>query len=372
MTRAYLEVATLFEEHWTGISTVTGELAVRALRDPEIDWQFVHDNVEIERSVVGELLKARNGAPYLAYVERRALEGYRVPSSAARAHDCVFPNVKTFGGKFRREAIIVHDLSTLLTPQFHHQHTIDHHAKSLGRDLATSDHIFCVSDATRRDVIAYMGAAPEAMSVLPLGVRMDPCALTEAIRDHEHSRYEPYLCVLGTIEPRKNGRIVLELIADYPEILDRYRIVFIGRDGWLDEKGRLLGELERLSLDTSRVTFTGFVSEETKLRLLLGSRFCIYPSYFEGYGIPVAEAALLGKYVVCSNSSSLTEVAPDMSFFFDPTDLVSFNWAFRQAETASEITRLDQTSFVDVNARLEARNWSRAYAAVRQWVRESA
>ena len=76
-------------------------------------------------------------------------------------------------------------------------------------------------------------------------------------------------------------RLVLQLLQEFPSILSKYRLVFVGRDGWNDEKNVLLAQLRSAGLDTSRIVFTGFVSEDTKLQLLLGSQFCIYPSFFE-------------------------------------------------------------------------------------------
>jgi glycosyltransferase involved in cell wall biosynthesis len=110
------------------------------------------------------------------------------------------------------------------------------------------------------------------------------------------------------------------------------------------------------------------VSEEVKLKLLLNCSFCVYPSFFEGYGIPVAEAAALGKFVACSNSSSMPEVAPEMCFFFDPLEVSSLAQAIYRAEKASRLSRLDQMSYPDIQARLKARDWDRAYAAIRDWL----
>jgi glycosyltransferase involved in cell wall biosynthesis len=159
--------------------------------------------------------------------------------------------------------------------------------------------------------------------------------------------------------------MVFDLLTENRELLSRYKIVFVGRDGWNDAKGALLGRLREAGLDTDRVVFAGFVSEDAKLKLLANCSFCIYPSFFEGYGIPVAEAAVLGKYVVCSNSSSLPEVALEMSFFFDPLDVASLSEAVYLAEKASRLTRLNDLSYLDINAKLKQRDWGRAYTMVR-------
>jgi glycosyltransferase involved in cell wall biosynthesis len=208
---------------------------------------------------------------------------------------------------------------------------------------------------------------PAKIAILPMGIDFDPCDLA-ALTARRSTLTEPYVCVLGTIEPRKNGRIILSYIQTNPSFLDEFKVVFVGRDGWLDEKNRLLAELRKSEINTDRIVFSGFVSERQKQALLYFSRFCIYPSFFEGFGIPVAEAAHLGKFIVCSNSSSLPEVAPERCFFFDPGDISGFTRAMHAAQTASEVSLLQQASFTDVWSSVRKRSWDRAYDAVRSWV----
>lgn len=366
---AYLEVSPLFEGQWTGIPAVTGGLAHQAIQDSDIHWRFLYENVLLEREVVCEILQRRNGSSYLSYLEKRLFGKHVLSAEAAATGVCLFPNVKAMRRMFRREALILHDFSALLTPEFHNQDTIDHHANRIEGDIYSSDFFFCVSRATMGDLLHYFRVPEKCARVLPVGISFDPCTLTACLRERVAETSEPYVCVLGTIEPRKNGQVVLELVRRYPRILSKYRIVFVGRDGWNDEKHKLMGQLESIGADVSRIVFSGFVSEATKIRLIVGSQFCIYPSFFEGFGIPVAEAAALGKFVVCSNSSSLVEVAPEMSFYFEPSDVESLADAFKRAEDAHALTRLNKMRFPDIWERVLARGWSQAYSLIREWVR---
>jgi len=368
MDKAFLDVSPIFEDHWTGIPVVTAGLAQCALDAPEIDWGFLFKTVVVERKVVAEILRLRRGGQFLAHLEQQLWDGRVLSRDDMRAAACITTNVKAVRRGFAREGLVVHDLSALLTPEFHHSDTVHHHASRIRGDIESTDFFFCMSHATMMDVRSYFGVAGSAAVVIPMGLSMDPCMLTRLLAERAERECEAYVCVLGTIEPRKNGGIVLGFLRDNPWVLNRYRFVFIGRDGWNDEKQRMLDELAALGLDTGRIVFTGFVPDETKLRLLLSSRFCIYPSFFEGFGIPIAEAAALGKYVVCSDSSSMTEVAPDISFYFDPTDVFAFGDAFFRADQASRLTWLDRLGFGDIAARLERRNWRLAYDVVSTWV----
>jgi len=119
-----------------------------------------------------------------------------------------------------------------------------------------------------------------------------------------------------------------------------------------------------------RILFPGFLSEATKTALLTMAQFVVYPSFFEGYGIPVAEAAVLGKFVVCSNTSSLPEVYPQRSFLFDPADLHSFATAMSSAELASKITFLNRLDFSEIWADRQRHSWDATYAVISSWVSE--
>lgn len=373
MSQAYFEIAPLFEKQWTGIPIVTAELATRALNDATLEWTFLYEDILIEKEITEDILSRRSGGAYLSYLEKRLWAQNILSPNEIRNGICIFPNVKALRNRFKKEAMIVHDLSTLLTPEFHNLDTINHHANRIRGDIASSDHLFCVSQATLGDVSSYFGVDKSKLSVLPLGMTIDPCLLhrVSSTRATDQMKQQ-YVCVLGTIEPRKNGGIVLELLKEFPEILKRYKIIFVGRDGWRDQKNVLLSELKSINADVDRIIFTGFVSEEEKLRLILESRFCIYPSFFEGFGIPVLEAAVLGKFIVCSNTTSLPEVAPDMCFFFAPTDVTSLADAFRKAEKATQLSRLSSLSFHDLWLRCSARDWTQGYDMLRQWIMSEA
>lgn len=369
--KAYLDIAPLAEEQWTGIPAVSAALAEEALGDDAISWEFFYESICVSTQELEILLARRTGKGFLARLEksliakgRKLLTGPRLEGSA------VFLNVKPFNRLFAREALVVHDLSALITPEFHHSDTIAHHCNRLRGDIEGSDAFFCVSHATMEDLRRYLGVPRHVCRLLPLGVRFDAAQLAALVRSRSRVA-EPFIVVLGTLEPRKNGRLVFEWLKSVPRVLDRYRIVFVGRGGWLGERERLGEQLSELGARSNRITFTGFVSEDVKLRLLYWSRFCIYPSLFEGFGIPIAEAAALGKYIVCSEAASMREVAPEMCFFFDPSSVVELAEAVERAEVASANARIDRMSLDDTMARVAARGQDRAYGAVRNWVLES-
>jgi glycosyltransferase involved in cell wall biosynthesis len=129
-----------------------------------------------------------------------------------------------------------------------------------------------------------------------------------------------------------------------------------------------MAALSEAGLDPGRVMFTGYVGESEKVGLLYNAAFCIYPSFFEGYGLPIVEAAALGKLIVCSNTSSMPEVAPDHCFFFDPADMAQFSRAMAMAEKRALQLRPPQ-SLADVADGVARAGWGACYDAIANWVK---
>ncbi len=365
--QAVMEIGALLGDAWTGIPIVAAGLADAALRDPEIDWSFMVDTIEVPRPLVAHILASRSGAAAREALATQAWERGEIPRALADRVPGLYTNIKPARRFFAREAMLIYDLSPLLTPQFHDAAAISWFADHIRGDIATSEHLFCTSRATRDDVRHYFAVPAERMSVIRPGVAFDPADLSAARLATEGLRCEPYVAIVGTMEPRKNGRIVLEHLARDPGFADRYRIVFIGRDGWLSERERLLDAVTAAGIARERVMFTGYVAEREKLALMLNAAFCIYPSFFEGYGLPVLEAAALGRLTVCSDRTAMPEVAPESCLFFDPLDGASFARALAAAE-ARLADPGDTLSLDDLIARAAALSPDRAYPPIARWV----
>lgn len=370
---AYLDVSPLIETNWTGIPNVVSALAQNALSDPGIDWRFCYETIDLPAAHVRRLLSQRSGATGEKTLNDLAWSKSLIRRDVAERAACVFTNVKSVRRFFDREALVVWDLSPVLTPEFHNQDTINHHATRMRGDFDTSDHIFCDSRAAMTDVHYYFKKPLDQMSVIRLGAQFNLAEVSQSnLKTRNLGAAEKYVVVLGTLEPRKNGALVLEYIAENPEFSEHYRTVFVGRDGWLDAKAALLAKHARAGIAEDRVVFTGFVTEAEKVALIQNSAFCIYPSMFEGFGLPVLEAAALGKVTVCSRSSSMPEVAPESSIFFDPTSTLEFNHAMALARERVERFASSSLSVADVNERAPQYGWAQAYEEVARWVKEAA
>ena len=134
----------------------------------------------------------------------------------------------------------------------------------------------------------------------------------------------------------------------------------IGRRGWKVDKFMASVSPEA----RERVLFSGFVSEFTKYRLIKGAQFLIFPSVYEGFGIPALEAMSLGKPVLSSFSSSLPEVAGAAGVYFDPLSVSEFAAAFAEISDARKLAELAPLAV----AGAAAFNWQRMAGPVAEWV----
>ena len=135
-----------------------------------------------------------------------------------------------------------------------------------------------------------------------------------------------YAVVIGTLEPRKNLSLLLDSLSEPAIRNSELRFVVVGRKGWkVDAFMAKLTPKER-----ERVIFSGFVSEFVKFRLLKHCEFLVFPSLYEGFGIPALEAMLLGKPVLASMTSSFPEVIGKAGVYFDPCSTSDFAAGFQE------------------------------------------
>ncbi len=220
--------------------------------------------------------------------------------------------------------VTVHDLGYCYFPRAHPR------LQRLYLDLSTrwnaraAAHILADSQATRSDLIRWYGTPPEKITVAYPGLDLtpppvQPTAHLEAVK----ARYGipgDYLLYLGTLQPRKNLARVIAAFAELRRRMPDTRaitLVLAGQRGWLYHG--LFAQVERLGL-TDHVRFTGYIPDADKAPLLSGALAFVFPSLYEGFGLPVLEAQACGCPVITSTTSSLPEVAGEAALLVDPHD----------------------------------------------------
>ena len=325
----FIEVSTLFDDKPTGISNVN-MMIVEYLYKRENVFFFYKSRI-VKKDFINKIIKDRKG-PGLNKIRSDVyecnLEKIRRESSFSIG---IFTNIKEQLNYFDYEIQIIHDLTFLITPEFHTDDTIGFYSSVIEENVRTNDLNVCVSNATMQDIIIYLDVSKEKAMVSHLGV-------VQGLRDKEiYSKViekyqaEKFIICLGTLEPRKNVNLILKYLEQNPNLLKEYLFIFVGKE----VRGESFNErIEKLKIEKSikkrRIKYFGYLNEEEKNILLMNAEFLIYPSFYEGFGIPVLEALSIGCPVLSSFSSSLPEVGGDVAYYFDPTDLNSFKVAFNR------------------------------------------
>ncbi|WP_165943339.1 glycosyltransferase family 4 protein [Roseicella aquatilis] len=251
---------------------------------------------------------------------------------------------------------LIHDLIPLTHPEFTRLPQVGRHAARIATTATFADGIIVNSAFTESVLIEHLaphGRPIPPIAVAPLGIRpLRPAAAPLPT--------EPYFLCLGTVEPRKNHELLLRLWRDLAlEGRTGPKLLLCGRRGWgnaqalalLDQDEALRGVVQELGpLPDGRVT-----------ELLAGARALLFPTFVEGYGLPVAEALALGVPVLCSDLPALREVGGEAPDFLDPHDQAAWRRAILDYARPDSPARAAQRARL---ARWQAPDWETHFAAV--------
>lgn len=235
--------------------------------------------------------------------------------------------------KRARGIVTVHDLSFLRVPECAPPALRDYLARVTPRSISRARHVLADSSNTRDDLVELLDVSPDKITVVPGGVEerfrpLDDPDRLEAVR----ARYglpQDFILSVGTLEPRKNYP---NLISAYAALMRRthlpHRLVIVGREGWMYEP-----IYERVTQEqvADVVQFAGFVADDDLPALYNLAELVVYPSLYEGFGLPPLEAMACGIPVVCSNASSLPETVGGAAITVEPTDIEALSAAMELA-----------------------------------------
>jgi len=236
-----------------------------------------------------------------------------------------FPNINIIK-THKPYVITMHDLSFQLFPQFFRLKDRIWHSAAKPRSLAEhAELIFAVSDNTKHNLSALWGIGEDSIISTPLGVdnrfetKEQPCD-KNLLRSH--SINYPYILSLCTLEPRKNIETIIEAYelwkSKFPILDSRFSIphlVIAGGKGW---KNDYLYKRIRNSKHASAIHVIGYVKEKHKPTLYRHAELFLFPSFFEGFGLPIVEAIASGTPVITSFTGSMQEVGREHVIFVDP------------------------------------------------------
>jgi glycosyltransferase involved in cell wall biosynthesis len=234
-------------------------------------------------------------------------------------------------GRFRR-VVTVHDLIYARFPDAHAGLRDKGMRVLVPAAVRRSDRVMADSQSTRLDLIALLGADPERIDVVPLGLgavrRVEPM-VEQDVRARFELGERGVLLSLSAKRPHKN---LLALIGALAELAREERPVLVLPGYPTPYEAELRDRVRALGLDDD-VRFPSWLSATELEGLWAMSRAFVFPSLYEGFGLPVLEAMARGVPVACSNASSLPEVAGDAALLFDPSDEGAIGAALRRLLT---------------------------------------
>lgn len=329
---------------WAGGTVVRGD-ALRAVLATE--------------SGSGGRVSVRNGRAAQLLQKSRALPGLYAMRSMARgvasrtlrrdfAHDgYIYHETNSVASSYRgRTVVTIHDLSHRRYPEFHPRSAVSYLERGLPRTLKQADIVIADSFYTRKELVDIYGVDVAKIVPIHLGVDAsfrprpdDDCAPVLAKLGLEVRRFVLSVC---TLQPRKNLRRLVQGFARLPaDMRQAFPLVLVGADGW--DNSELNREIEPL-VKARQIIPAGYVSRSDLLRLYASAAVFAYPSLYEGFGLPVAEAMASGVPVLTSNVTSIPEVAAGAAWEVDP-------YAVEEITVGLERLLSDEALRVELNAK---------------------
>ena len=224
-----------------------------------------------------------------------------------------------------RTVATIHDLSHELFPQFHPAARVEYMRRAMPNVLRRATHLLTDAESVRQEVIQCYGWPADRVTTVPLGVDAsfhprDEIALAPWLAS-QGLRANGYCLYVGTIEPRKNVDSLLSAYGRLPIALRKqFPLVLAGGAGW---RSGTTHERIRAAVSGGWAHYLSFVPQTYLPLLYAGARVFVFPSYYEGFGLPVLEAMASGLPVLTSNVSSLPEVVGGAGRMISPDDVVS-------------------------------------------------
>jgi glycosyltransferase involved in cell wall biosynthesis len=297
----------------TGIGIYSKDIVNRLIKtDKKNDYFFIdyletdfnnEDIMEIKNPF--KYFKTYSWHSYMPYKTRDLKANYIINFSAV-------PHFVPFR---QREIFFVYDISWYLYPEYHPKTRVLFYKTFFKRTLENSYKIVTDSNSAKEDLIKYFSVAENKISVIYPSVP----SIAGTDQKNNVKIKEPFLLFIGTLEPRKNIESIInafKILKDKHNI--KHKLVLCGKKGWLYDT--IFELIKKLNLE-SEVEYFGYISDTEKKYLLQNAECFVFPSNYEGFGIPVIEAISYCCPVITSNVSSLPEAVGNAGLQVNPKNV---------------------------------------------------
>lgn len=231
----------------------------------------------------------------------------------------------------------VFDCTPLLFPQWHTKENVNVFINRMKRVVGWSHHIFAISMSTKRDVEKWYPSTRTHISVVYPDCSFEFKPISQSKTQlilRKHAIESGYFLFVGTIEPRKNLERLLEAYSKINKLGVTRKLVIVGAKGWKQTK-----QLQRLS-QTTGVVWLDYVDIHDLPSLYCGAKVLVFPSLYEGFGLPVLESMKCGTIVITSRTGGLNEVGGNVVSYCDPFSIDSIAVKMMEAHRLSSEKQL--------------------------------
>jgi glycosyltransferase involved in cell wall biosynthesis len=236
--------------------------------------------------------------------------------------------------------VTVHDVSFLENPHYFTRFRARQLKLTVERTISRAVRILTPSEFSRRSIIAAYGVPDDKVTVVPNGVSSAFRPMqTEAASRWVRERYaisSPFILTVGDLQPRKNHIGLIQAFEDtvraHPDL--PHLLVIVGKETWYAPHVRRAAQKSSV---TDRIHFTGWIADDDLRRFYCAAELFVFPSLYEGFGLPILEAMACGRATLCSNTSAMPEVANTAGILFNPYSVWEIARAMQDVLLNSEL-----------------------------------
>lgn len=224
---------------------------------------------------------------------------------------------------YKKLIVTIYDTTFYTHPQFHKVDTIHHCMNATKEAVKKADTIIAISENTKNDLVRYFDCPKDKIVVTPLAAESiffkKVSKENKKINLNKYQLFKPFIFHLGSLEPRKNTLGLIKAYLLLPkQFQEKYDLVISGDEGWSNDSiMRLINQNKK----EQHIRFLGYIPTEDLPTFYQSAMCFVYPSFYEGFGIPPLEAMASSCPVLTSNISSLPEVCKDSALYCNPFDI---------------------------------------------------
>jgi len=310
---------------------------------PQANGFAQESNLRVAAGTFGQVKRfvARNQTAVDIY---RYLRTFREKSPFNGLDDHIYHGTNFYVPDFPgRSVVTMHDLSVFTMPQFHPRERVSYLCREIEASMKRVQRIITDSDYIKREIVSHFGFPAERISVAKLacGDEFHPRSEVEVaeVLSVYGLTYDSYTLYAGTIEPRKNLANLIDAYGRLPASVRQSRpLVLVGYKGW--NNSEILKRIDQGARE-GWIKYLGYVPSDHLPMLLSGAALFAFPSWYEGFGLPVLEAMASGIPVITSPLSCIPEVGGDAVLYAHPEDII-------------QMTELCERGLFDISWRQEA------------------